>query len=51
MRPTQSEAVLAQFGDIHVYEDGRIAERWPVYREEIAEGERLPKGALEALAS
>lgn len=51
LRPTQSEAVLAQFGDIRVYEDGRIAERWPVYREEIAEGERLPKGALEAQAS
>jgi D-serine deaminase-like pyridoxal phosphate-dependent protein len=29
-RPRQSEAVLQQFGDIAVMEDGRITERWPV---------------------
>lgn len=30
-RPHQSEAVFLQFGDIAVYEDGRITERWPVF--------------------
>ena len=30
-RPTQSEAVLLQFGDLLVYEDGRITDRWPTY--------------------
>jgi D-serine deaminase-like pyridoxal phosphate-dependent protein len=30
-RPTQSEAVLLQFGDLLVYEDGRISDRWPVF--------------------
>jgi D-serine deaminase-like pyridoxal phosphate-dependent protein len=30
-RPTQSEAVLLQFGDLLVYEDGKIADRWPTY--------------------
>ncbi|MFT3857590.1 MAG: alanine racemase [Aquabacterium sp.] len=30
-RPTQSEAVLQQFGDIAVYEDGRITDWWPVF--------------------
>ncbi|OHX20211.1 DSD1 family PLP-dependent enzyme [Chromobacterium sphagni] len=29
-RPRQSEAVLQQFGDIAVYEHGRISEMWPV---------------------
>lgn len=29
-RPTQSEAVLQQFGDIAVYSDGKIVDRWPV---------------------
>jgi len=29
-RPRQSEAVLQQFGDIAVYENGKIAESWPV---------------------
>ncbi|WP_046155377.1 alanine racemase [Chromobacterium vaccinii] len=29
-RPRQSEAVLQQFGDIAVYEGGRIVDRWPV---------------------
>ncbi|MEQ9506997.1 MAG: DSD1 family PLP-dependent enzyme [Hyphomonas sp.] len=30
-RPHQSEAVFLQFGDIAVYEDGQITERWPVF--------------------
>jgi len=31
LRPTQSEFVFLQFGDIAVYEDGKIVERWPVF--------------------
>lgn len=31
LRPTQSEAVLQQFGDIAVYEQGRITNMWPVF--------------------
>lgn len=30
-RPQQSEAVFLQFGDIAVYEDGEIVDRWPVF--------------------
>ena len=30
-RPTQSEAVLLQFGDLLVYEEGQIVERWPTF--------------------
>lgn len=30
-RPHQSEAVFLQFGQIAVYEDGRISEYWPVF--------------------
>jgi D-serine deaminase-like pyridoxal phosphate-dependent protein len=30
-RPTQSEAVLLQFGDLLVYENGEITERWPTF--------------------
>lgn len=30
-RPTQSEAVLLQFGDLLVYEDGAIVNRWPTF--------------------
>lgn len=43
-RPTQSEAVLLQFGALWVYQGGRIIGRWPVYREEpegLAPGERF----------
>lgn len=29
-RPSQSEAVLQQFGDIAVYSEGRIVDWWPV---------------------
>ena len=31
LRPTQSEFVFLQFGDIAVYDEGKIAERWPVF--------------------
>jgi D-serine deaminase-like pyridoxal phosphate-dependent protein len=31
LRPTQSEGVLLEFGDIAVYEDGNISEWWPVF--------------------
>jgi D-serine deaminase-like pyridoxal phosphate-dependent protein len=31
LRPTQSEAVFLQFGDILVYSDGRIVDRWPTF--------------------
>ena len=31
LRPTQSEAVFLQFGDIAIYEDGAITEYWPVF--------------------
>ncbi|USD23514.1 DSD1 family PLP-dependent enzyme [Microbulbifer variabilis] len=30
LRPTQSESVFLQFGDIAVYDKGEIVERWPV---------------------
>ena len=30
-RPTQSEAVFLEFGDLLVYEDGHIVERWPTF--------------------
>jgi D-serine deaminase-like pyridoxal phosphate-dependent protein len=30
LRPTQSEAVFLQFGDIWVYDEGSITERWPI---------------------
>ncbi|MCW8194847.1 DSD1 family PLP-dependent enzyme [Proteobacteria bacterium 005FR1] len=32
-RPTQSEFVFLQFGDIAVYDEGEIVERWPVFHE------------------
>ena len=31
LRPQQSEAVFLQFGDLLVYEDGQIRERWPAF--------------------
>ena len=36
LRPTQSEFVFLQFGDIAVYDDGVITERWPVFSESLA---------------
>ncbi|MHB8528330.1 MAG: alanine racemase, partial [Caulobacteraceae bacterium] len=32
MRPTESEGVLLQFGDIAVYDGEEITERWPTFR-------------------
>ena len=31
LRPKQSESVFLQFGDIAVFENGRISETWPVF--------------------
>ncbi len=31
LRPTQSEAVFLQFGDIAIYENGAIVDSWPVF--------------------
>jgi D-serine deaminase-like pyridoxal phosphate-dependent protein len=36
LRPTQSEFVFLQFGDIAVYEGGAIVQRWPVFAEQPA---------------
>jgi len=30
-RPTQSEAVFLQFGDIAVIDNGQVVDRWPVF--------------------
>ncbi len=34
LRPSQSEFLFLQFGDIAVFEDGQISERWPVFSAE-----------------
>lgn len=34
LRPTQSEFVFLQFGDIAVYDQGAIVARWPVFSEQ-----------------
>jgi D-serine deaminase-like pyridoxal phosphate-dependent protein len=31
LRPSQSEAVFLQFGDIIVYDNGAIVDRWTVF--------------------
>ena len=36
LRPTQSEFVFLQFGDIAVLENGQITENWPVFLEDPA---------------
>jgi len=36
LRPTQSEFVFLQFGDIAVYDDGAITDFWPVFTETSA---------------
>ena len=36
LRPTQSEFVFLQFGDIALYDEGAIVERWPVFSEQPA---------------
>ncbi|MEM7360335.1 MAG: DSD1 family PLP-dependent enzyme [Pseudomonadota bacterium] len=33
LRPTQSEAVFLQFGDIQTVRDGKLANQWPVFSE------------------
>ena len=33
LRPTQSEAVMLQFGDLLPVTDGAIAGRWPVFHQ------------------
>ena len=33
LRPTQSEHVMLQFGDLLVVEDGRITDQWPIFQE------------------
>jgi D-serine deaminase-like pyridoxal phosphate-dependent protein len=35
LRPTQSEFVFLQFGDIAVYDQGAVVARWPVFTEEV----------------
>lgn len=37
LRPTQSEFVFLQFGDIAVYDEGRIVDYWPVFSESTVE--------------
>ncbi len=32
LRPTQSEAVLLEFGDLIIVREGRVVDRWPVFR-------------------
>ncbi|MBI3441026.1 MAG: DSD1 family PLP-dependent enzyme [Proteobacteria bacterium] len=34
LRPTQSEAVFLQFGDIAVYKEGKITQFWPVFQQD-----------------
>ena len=36
LRPTQSEFVFLQFGDIAVYNKGKIIDKWPVFTETAA---------------
>jgi D-serine deaminase-like pyridoxal phosphate-dependent protein len=33
LRPTQSERVLLQFGDLHVVENGELVDRWTVFQD------------------
>lgn len=33
LRPTQSEFVMLQFGDLRVIEDGQLSKRWPVFHQ------------------
>ena len=33
LRPTQSEFVMLQFGDLRVVEDGQLSKRWPVFHQ------------------
>lgn len=40
LRPTQSEFVYLQFGDIAVYDNGKITEYWPVFQQNPVSTER-----------
>ena len=33
LRPTQSERVLLQFGDLHVVQNGSLIDRWSVFQD------------------
>jgi D-serine deaminase-like pyridoxal phosphate-dependent protein len=33
LRPTQSEAVMLQFGDLVVVRGGAVVDHWPVFRQ------------------
>ena len=33
LRPTQSESVMLQFGDLLTVERGELSERWPVFQQ------------------
>jgi D-serine deaminase-like pyridoxal phosphate-dependent protein len=33
LRPTQSERVMLEFGDLLIVDDGKIVDRWPVFHE------------------
>lgn len=35
LRPTQSEALMLQFGDLLVTRGGRIVDRWPVLQQDV----------------
>lgn len=32
LRPTQTEAVLLEFGDLVIVREGRVVDRWPIFR-------------------
>lgn len=40
-RPTQSEAVFLQFGEIAIYDDGKIIDWWPVFEQERPSSEKI----------
>ena len=33
LRPTQSERVMLQFGDLLILQGGELVDAWPVFRE------------------
>ncbi len=33
LRPTQSEHVMLQFGDLRVVKDGALVDTWPVFQQ------------------
>jgi len=37
LRPTQSEAVMLQFGELIIIQDGRIIDHWPVFNQQQRE--------------